>query len=131
MASDHRARAKEDEATHSPRSWETKGSRKLLAPLKRTSVMLSSVRVSREKGITRAIQVNMVVWRGGGNAGNRRGGVQDTHQHNMGTSLLYRCATIYHVTPLIGPHMCMEKWVQMARSQKFDFNLLIFARLIY
>ena len=40
MASDHRARAKGDEATHSPRSWETKGSRK--APLKRTSVMLSS-----------------------------------------------------------------------------------------
>ena len=66
MASDHRARAKGDEATHSPRSWETKGSRKLLAPLKRTSVMLSSVRVSREKGITRAIQGNMVVWRGGG-----------------------------------------------------------------
>ena len=50
MASDHRARAKGDEATHSPRSRETKGSRKLLAPLKRTSVMLSSVRVSREKG---------------------------------------------------------------------------------
>ena len=47
-------------------SWETTGSRKLLAPLKRTSVMLSSVRVSREKGITRAIQGNMVVWRGGG-----------------------------------------------------------------
>ena len=59
MTSDHRARAKGDEATHSPRSWETKGSHKLLAPLKRTSVMLSSVRVSREKGITRAIQGNM------------------------------------------------------------------------
>ena len=59
------------------------------------------------------------------------GAVQDTHQHNIGTSLLYRCATIYHVTPLIGRQMCMEKWVQMAQSQKFDFNLLIFATLIY
>ena len=65
MASDYRARAKGDEATHSPRSWETKGSHKFLAPLKRASVMLSSVSVSREKGITRAIQGNMVVWRGG------------------------------------------------------------------
>ena len=82
------------------------------APLKRTSVMLSSVRVSREKGITRAIQGNTVVWRGGGggDVGNRKGGVQDTHEHNIGTSLLYRCATIYHVTPLMG-RMCMEKWV--------------------
>ena len=56
MASDHRPRAKGDEATHSPRSWETKGSRKLLAPLKRTSVMLSSRIVSRGKGITSATQ---------------------------------------------------------------------------
>ena len=56
MASDHRVRAKGDEATHSPRSWETKESRKLLAPLKRTSVMLSSRIVSRGKGITSATQ---------------------------------------------------------------------------
>ena len=60
-----------DEATHSPRSWETKGSRKFLAPLKRTSVMLSSVRVSREKGITRAIQGNGVE---GGGCGHPEGG---------------------------------------------------------
>ena len=33
VVSYHRALAKGDEATHSPRSWETKGSRKLLAPL--------------------------------------------------------------------------------------------------
>ena len=56
VASYHRALAKGDEATHSPRSWETKGSRKLLAPVKRMSVILSSRRVSREKGITRATQ---------------------------------------------------------------------------
>ena len=56
MASYHRALAKGDEATHSPRSWESKGSRKLLAPLKRVSVILSSRRVAREKGITRATQ---------------------------------------------------------------------------
>ena len=37
------------------------------------------------------------------------GGVQDTHEHNIGTSVLYRCATIYHVTPLMGRHVCMEK----------------------
>ena len=35
VASYHPALAKGDEATHSPRSWETKESRKLLAPLKR------------------------------------------------------------------------------------------------
>ena len=56
VASDHRARAKGDEATHSPGSWETKGSRKLLAPLKRTSVMLSSRIMSGGKGITSATQ---------------------------------------------------------------------------
>ena len=55
-ASYHRALAKEDEATHSPGSWETKGSRKLLAPLKRVSVILGSRRASREKGITSAKQ---------------------------------------------------------------------------
>ena len=66
MASDHRARAKGDEATHPPRSRETKGSRNSLATLKHPSVMLSSVRVSGEKGIAWAIQGNMVVWRGGG-----------------------------------------------------------------
>ena len=38
VASDHRARAKGDEATHSPRKWETKGFRKLLAPLKRYTI---------------------------------------------------------------------------------------------
>ena len=43
-------------ATNSPRSWETKGSRKLWEPLKRVSVILSSRRVSREKGITRGTQ---------------------------------------------------------------------------
>ena len=32
LASYHRALGKGDEATHSPRSWETKGSRKLSAP---------------------------------------------------------------------------------------------------
>ena len=57
-ASYHRALAKGDKATHSPRSWETKGSRKLLAPLKRVSVILSWRRVSPEKGITRATPGN-------------------------------------------------------------------------
>ena len=41
VASYHRALAKGDEATYSPRSWETKESRKLLAPLKHVSIMLS------------------------------------------------------------------------------------------
>ena len=56
MASDHRALAKGDEATHLPRSCATNGTRKLLAPLSRVRVMLSSVSVSQEKGITRAKQ---------------------------------------------------------------------------
>ena len=56
VASAHRSLATGDEANHSPRSWETKGSRKLLAPLKRTSVILSLRMVSRGKGITSATQ---------------------------------------------------------------------------
>ena len=56
VASYHRALAKGDGATHSPRSWETKASGKLLAPLKRLSIILGWRRVSREKGITRATQ---------------------------------------------------------------------------
>ena len=99
MASDHRARAKGDEATHSPRSWETKGSRKLLAPLKRTSVMLSSVRVSREKGITRAIQGNMVVW-SGGECGQPEGGCPrhpPTQHWNLST--IPSCNNIPRNTP--------------------------------
>ena len=39
VASYQRALAKGDEATHSPRNWETKGSRKMLALLKRVSVI--------------------------------------------------------------------------------------------
>ena len=56
VASNHQALAKGDEANHLPRSWETKGSRKPLAPLKRTSIILSSRMVSREKDITSATQ---------------------------------------------------------------------------
>ena len=37
VASAHQPLAKGDEATHSRRSWETKGSRKLFAPLKQAS----------------------------------------------------------------------------------------------
>ena len=55
-ASYQRALDKGDEATHSPRSWETKGPCKLLAPLKRVSVILSPRRVFREKGVTRTTQ---------------------------------------------------------------------------
>ena len=47
LASYHRALAKGDEASHSARSWETKGSRKVLAPLKRVSDMPSPRRVSQ------------------------------------------------------------------------------------
>ena len=51
VASYQRALAKGDEATHSRRSCETIVSRKLLASLKRVSVILSSRMVSQEKGI--------------------------------------------------------------------------------
>ena len=56
VASAHQPLAKGDEATHPPSSWETKGSRKLLTPLKRTSVILSSRMVLQEIGITSATQ---------------------------------------------------------------------------
>ena len=52
VASTHRASAKGHEATHSPRCPETNRGRELLAPLKRTSIVLISRRLSREKGIT-------------------------------------------------------------------------------
>ena len=94
MALDHQARAKGDEATYSPRRWETKGSRKLLAPLERTSVMLSSVRVSRGKGITRAIQENMVVW-GGGECGQPEGGVSKTPTNTTLEHLYYTVVQQY------------------------------------
>ena len=58
VASYHQALAKGDEATHSPRSCETKGSHKILATVKHVSVILSYRRVSRE-GITRATQPPM------------------------------------------------------------------------
>ena len=64
VASYHQASAKGDEATHSPRSWETKRSRTLLAPSRRVSVILSSRRVSRERGKTRATQGQKVVGSG-------------------------------------------------------------------
>ena len=123
-----RALAKGEEATHSPGRWEIEDSRKLLAPIKCTSVILSLVRVSQEKGITRAIQGNMVVCRGGECGQPEGGGVEDTHQHNSVTSVVYRCATIYEVTPLMGPDMCMKKSVQMTQSKKLNANVLIFAR---
>ena len=49
VASYHRALAKGNEATHSPRSWEAKGSRKLLAPLKR----VHERHTKPEKGVPR------------------------------------------------------------------------------
>ena len=61
----------------------------------------------------------------------REGSVKDTQQHNIRTSLLYRYATIYDVPPLMGPHMCMEKWVQMTQSKNWNVKLLTFARVVY
>ena len=63
VASYHGALAKGEEATHSPRSWETKGARKLLAPLHRVSVILSSRRVSQEKG-KKEVGTGVSDWRG-------------------------------------------------------------------
>ena len=79
VASYHKALAKGDDATHSPRSWVTKGSRKLLAPLKRVSVILSSRRVCREKGITRATQGKRGV--GSGVSGGTKEGCVGLHNH--------------------------------------------------
>ena len=79
VASYHRGLAKGDEATHSPRSWETKESRKLLAPLKRLRVILSSRRVSQEKGITRATQGKKEV--GSRLRGGAREGCVGLHNH--------------------------------------------------
>ena len=75
------------EATHSPRSWETKGSRKLLAPR-----ILSSTRVSREKGIIRATQGKKEV-RSGVSGGTGKGCVTlHNHLYDYGTPVASRWA---------------------------------------
>ena len=61
MASYHGALAKGHEATHPLGSCETKGPHKLLAPLKRVNVILSSRSMSREKGTTRATQIIIII----------------------------------------------------------------------
>ena len=72
-------RPKGDEATHLAKSCETKGSRKLLAPLKRVRVILSSRLVSREKGIIRATQGKKEV--GSGVSGGGGEGCVGLHTH--------------------------------------------------
>ena len=79
VASYHRALAKGDEAIHSPRSCQSKGSCKLLAPLKRVSVILSSRSMSREKGITRATERKKEV--GSGVSGGTAEGCVGLHKH--------------------------------------------------
>ena len=95
----------------------TKGSRKLLAPVKRTSVMPRLVEVSPEKGTTSGIQGNMAVWSGGECGQPDGGGLQDNHQQKIRTSLIHPCGTIIHAT-LMGRHMGMEKSVQITQSKK-------------
>ena len=81
---------------------------KLLAPLKRTSVMLSSVRVSREKGITRAIQGNTVVWRGGGERATG-GGVSKTPTNTTLEPLYYTVVQHYTVHHPLWALICAWK----------------------
>ena len=79
VASYHRALAKGNLATHSPRNWESKGLCKLLAPLKHVSVILSSRSVSQEKGITRRTQGKKEV--GSGVSGGTGEGCVLLHNH--------------------------------------------------
>ena len=128
VASYHRALAKGDEATHGPRSWETKGSRKLLAPLKRVSVILSSRRVSREKGITRATQGKKEV--GSGVNGGTGEGCVGLHNHlqDYATPVASRWAPFDHPNASSRHGTSTSKAVQMTQNW---VNVLIFGRLIF
>ena len=109
----YRALAKGDEATHSPKSCETKGSCKLLAPLKRISTILSSSRVSQEKGIRRATQGKRVVCTGV-SGGTAEGGVGlNTQLKDYATPLQSRCAPFCQLKTPSGHDMRMNKAVQM------------------
>ena len=123
-----RTLAKGDEATHSPRSWEIKGSRKLLAPLKRVSVMLSSRRVSRENGITRGTQGKKEV-------GSRvRGGTAEgfVGLHNQlsdyATPVATRWAPFDHPNTSNGHGTGTSKAWQMCQNW---INVLTFGRLVF
>ena len=97
MASAQRPWAKGEEATHSPRRFETKGLCKLLAPLKHVSVMLSPVSVSREKERTTATQGKTAVGSvgSGEDSGQQDGLVSRTPTHTTLESFYYTVVQQY------------------------------------
>ena len=126
--------AKGDEATHSPRSWETKGSGKLLAPLKRTSVILPSRMASRGKGITSAVQEKRVCgvdWRWT----QRKGlavGDPTLRQSNISTHPL--CNILPHKTPSRPQHTHVIDIANNLKSRKFQvfsFTVLQFTSFTF
>ena len=128
MASYHRALAKGDAATHSPRSRETKESRTLLAPLKRVSVILSWRRVSQEKGITRATQGKKEVRsRLSGGTGEGCVGLHN-HLQDYATPVATRWAPFEHANTSNRHGTSTSKAGQMCQNW---VNMLIFYTLIY
>ena len=128
VASYHRALAKGDEATHSPRSWETKESRQLLAPLKRVSVILSSRKVSREKGTTRVTQGKKEgASRVSGGAGEGCVGLHN-HLQVYAAPMAIRWAPFAHPNTSSGHGTRTSKAGQMCQNW---VNVSIFDRLIF
>ena len=71
------------------------------------------------------------VWRVGRSVGNGRVGVQDSQPYNIGTSLLTRCAAMYHKTPLGVVRCAVRKRVQMTQTKRLNGNLLMFGQYRY
>ena len=128
MASYHWALAKRVEATRSPRSWDTTGSRKLLAPLKRVSVVLSSRRVAWEKGIKRATQGEKEV--ASGERGQTGEGCVGLHNHlyDYATLVASRWPLFDHPNTSSGHGTRTSKAVQVT---KILVNMLIFGRFTF
>ena len=113
VASTYQASAKGDEATHSPRSRETNRSRKLLAPLKRTSVILISRMVSREKGTTnKSYTTKKWVRSGVGGRPKERDYGLKTQPLGTVTSLQPHCPTLYYTKQPRDPSIRMQRALQ-------------------
>ena len=120
--------AQGNEATHLPSSIDTKGSRKLLAPLKRVSAVLCLSSVSQERGITRVAQGERVV--GSGVRGGTREGCVGllTYPRDYGTPLASCFAPLDQPSHLMGHNMHKNNAVQMTQDR---VNMLIFGNLIF
>ena len=81
--------------------------------------MLSSVRVSREKGIIRAIQGNVVVW-SGGECGQPEGGVSKTSTNTTLEHLDYTVVQQYTTQHPLWVVICAWKNEYKGPNQKIE-----------